>query len=478
MARIRFGTDGWRAVIAEEFTFANVRLITQAIARYIVHDGRRRQGIVVGYDNRFLSPEFAQEVTAVFNGNGIKVYLCALTTPTPVVAYTVQKLGTAGAVMLTASHNPADYHGLKFIPYYAAPAMPEVTDKIRAILDRMKDSGPEILRMDSTEARKRGLLEYIEPRDDYLQHLARIIDTKVIQKVSPTVVVDPMHGAGIGYLETFLTALGCRVLTNRDYRDPLFGGSLPDPGEQYLQPLREKVLRNSALVGVALDGDADRLGVIDSTGEYWGANKILTLFLDHLVRSRGWNGIVARTVATTHMLDRLAQFHGVEIVETPVGFKYIGEQMRLKDAFLGGEESGGLSIRGHVPEKDGILAAALFIEMLCAAGQEPSSLLTNIYQRVGALYSGRIDISTSPETKARVIVNLREWEPKKLGSLKVREIKRIDGMKIILEGDCWCLIRASGTEPLFRIYAEAPTKEQRDRLQNAICDTLNISLFQ
>ncbi|MCW3488769.1 phosphoglucomutase/phosphomannomutase family protein [Dethiobacter alkaliphilus] len=471
MAEITFGTDGWRAIIAEDFTFDNVRCVSQAIATHLRDEGLADRGIVIGFDTRFLAEKFALVVAEVMTGYNIQVYLCKTHTPTPVVAHAVTVHNAGGAVMLTASHNPAEYLGIKFIPAYAGPALPADIAPIVACLVDIQKSGT-VDRYSLTHAWEKGLVETIEPMEEYVKHVEKLIDFSAIKKSGINVVVDPMYGAGIGYLDEFLTKHGCKVETINNKRDPLFGGALPEPTAHHLKALAEKVKETKADIGVALDGDADRLGVIDPSGRYYSPNEILTLFMEYLIESRGWEGTVARTVATTHMLDRIADHHGFSIVETPVGFKYIGQAMREQDAFLGGEESGGVSIRGHVPEKDGILGCLLFIEMLAKTGKTAAQLLKEISDRYGPLYSERIDLRTTEEAKKDIINNMENWEPKELAGTPVVSQSRVDGLKIVLENGNWCLVRASGTEPVFRIYVEADSEEEKKKIQQHVKQTL------
>ncbi len=467
MTEIAFGTDGWRAVIAEDFTFANVRCVTQAIAQHLREQGLQEKGVVIGYDTRFLAEKFAMVVAEVMAGNDIPVYLCKKYTPTPVVAHAVAKRGAGGAVMLTASHNPADYLGIKFIPAYAGPALPEDIKPIVSCMATIISTGA-VNSSCLNKAEERGLLEIIEPMADYEEHVASIIDFAAISQANTHVVVDPMYGAGIGCMEELLTRRGCKVDVIHNWRDPLFGGAMPEPTSSHLKSLVSKVQETKAAVGIALDGDADRLGVVDPEGRYYSPNEVLTLFLDYLVYSRGWKGAVARTVATTHMLDRMAKHYGFTVVETPVGFKYIGQAMREQDAFLGGEESGGVSIRGHIPEKDGILAGLLFIEMLAVTGKTPKQLMAEISQRFGPLKSERIDLRTSEEAKEAIMERMNSWNPRTLTGSPVVSLSRVDGLKIMLENGNWCLVRPSGTEPVFRIYVEAASEKEKDAIAQEV----------
>ncbi|MDK2820474.1 MAG: hypothetical protein PWP31_439 [Clostridia bacterium] len=469
---IKFGTDGWRAIIADEFTFANVRSVTQAIANYLLNQEGSRE-VIIGYDNRFLAPEFAAIVAEVLTANGFTIYLPERSVPTPVTAWAIKQYKAAGALMLTASHNPPNYCGLKFIPDYAGPAVPEITD---AIENEMKKviTGGQIKRQDLEKARESGLVKELEVRTAYLQYLKGLIDVDVIKAANLKVVVDPMYGAGIGYLADFLKEAGCEVHTIHNYRDPLFGGSLPEPSAKGLVELANKVKEKEFDLGLALDGDADRFGVIDNDGTYITANEVLYLILAHLVKNRKLMGPVTRTVATTHFLDKLAAANGLEVFETPVGFKYIGQFLQEKDCVLGGEESGGMSIRGHIPEKDGILATALIAELRAVERQSLRDILEDLHGRYGKLVSERLDLKVSPEVKTRVLGELSDFAPDKVGGLTVTERLSIDGVKLNLEDGSWALIRPSGTEPLLRLYVEAPNKECLRLIQQDLISKLRI----
>ncbi len=467
MSEVSFGTDGWRAVIADGFTFANVRCVSQAIARHLLDQGLGEKGVVVGFDTRFMADKFALVVTEVMTGNGIKVFLCKKHTPTPVVAHAVTVRRAGGAVMLTASHNPAEYMGIKYIPAFAGPALPADIEPITTCMEGILQTGA-VNRRNLTQAWERGLVDIVEPQEDYFRHLETLIDFDVIRQAGIKAVIDPMYGAGIGYLDLILKEHNCDAWAIHNERDPLFGGSLPEPTAEHLSELADKVREMKADIGLALDGDADRLGIIDPSGRFFSPNEVLTLFLEYLAQSRKWQGTVARTVATTHMLDRMAQHYGYEVVETPVGFKYIGQAMREKDAFLGGEESGGVSMRGHVPEKDGIMAALLFVEMLARTGKTARQMLDDIFSRFGPLYSQRLDLRTSPEAKDEIVSKMEKWQPDQVSDIKVASLSRVDGLKIILENGSWFLVRPSGTEPVFRIYVEAESEQEKKRLQEEV----------
>ncbi|MFA5881202.1 MAG: phosphoglucomutase/phosphomannomutase family protein [Eubacteriales bacterium] len=473
MPSIKFGTDGWREIIAREFTFENVKFVTQAIAEYVCSQKMADRGVVIGFDNRFLAEKFAEAVAEVLCGNGIKVFMTGRATPTPVTAFAVKHLRAAGAVMLTASHNPPEYNGIKFIPEYAGPALPYITDEIEVNVNKVVDSGKYTdLRYD--KAVSQGLVTDINPFEDYISHLKTVINLKEIGSAKLKIIVDPIYGAGIGYLDRILEDAGCQVQVIHGYRDTLFGGSMPDPSAKVLTKLRELVISEKANLGLAMDGDADRFGIIDSDGTYITPNQVLSLVYYHLINSRGLKGPVARSVATTHMLDRIADSYGLEVDETPVGFKYIGESMMKKGSILGGEESGGLSIAGHIPEKDGILAAALIAEVVAVEKMPIRSILQKLARKFGTLASERLDIHTTIENKEQVLNKLKEAAPSDIAGMPVKKTLAVDGKKFVMEDGSWVLIRASGTEPLFRIYAESDSTEKLKKLQSSVREILGL----
>ncbi len=474
MAPIKFGTDGWRAIIAKDFTFANCRAVTQGIASYINCNNLGKKGIVIGCDNRFMAEQFAQECARVMAGNGIKVILLKKAGPTPVTAFTVWEKETSGAIMITASHNPYYYSGIKFIPEYAGPALPDITDVIEKEVNRVLSEG-KVYELDLAEAVKLGLYEECEIEREYRSHLLKLIKGEYFGQKSLKVVVNPMFGAGIGYLDQILAELGCEVRAINNYRDAFFGGNLPEPTAGNLGDLRRAVLAYEADLGLALDGDADRFGIIDRNGEFINANRFMSLLLDHLIKTRSFRGPVCRSLATTHMLDRIARKNGLSVIETPVGFKYIGEALRDKACMLGGEESGGLSIFGHIPEKDGILACLLAAEMVAYNGkslEESSGDLTNEY---GTVQSRRTDIEVSNEDKNLILEKIADYSPKTVAGLKVDSLSRVEGSKIVLEDGSWVLVRPSGTEPLFRVYVEAGDKSMMEAIQEEVGRSLGLT---
>lgn len=470
MIQISFGTDGWRGVIARDFTFDNVELVAQAVAMYINNHRLAGRGVVVGYDNRFLSDRFARTAADVLNDNGIKVYALNGPVPTPVAAFAIKEYYAGGAVMITASHNPPEYNGFKFIPAYAGPALPHITKEIEENIRLLNEGRSDL----SYREAHSGSRQEIDPRQAYFEHLGRLVAFDAVLRAGLKIVVDPLYGAGIGFLEDILKIAGVRVQVIHNQRDPLFGGTLPEPAGQSLLELSAQVVESGADLGLALDGDADRFGIVDCDGSYLSSNQFLPLVYYHLLAARDLKGPVVRTVATTHLLDRIAGQYGMHVFETPVGFKYIGQHLMEKDCLLGGEESGGLSIRGHVPEKDGMLAGLLAAEIVAFHGRNLGDLLGKVWSRFGRLYSERLDIHTSPGKKEQVLKTLEKMAPAEVAGMKVVGQLAMDGTKMILEDGSWFLVRASGTEPLFRIYVEATEPEKLEKIQQW-CRSLLIS---
>ncbi|HEY9766618.1 MAG TPA: phosphoglucomutase/phosphomannomutase family protein, partial [Chroococcales cyanobacterium] len=367
MSKIKFGTDGWRDIIAENFTFPNVRLVARAIAEYVKDSYSDDRPVVIGYDTRFLARDFATTVAEVLEGAGIKALLSKRDVPTPVIAFAARNLNTAGAVMITASHNPPQYCGIKYIPDYAGPATKEITDRIVANVERLQKEGNQ-------GEEGHFSIETFDPMPEYLADLRGKVDFEVIRKANLKVVFDPLYGTGRGYADVLLAEAGCQVDSIHAFVDPLFGGGMPEPNPRYLGDLRERILKTGADLGLATDGDADRFGVMDEGGNYFTPNQVIALLLRHLVKNRGAKGSVVRTVATTHLIDRIAAHYGLLVHETPVGFKFVGEWMRKEAVVIGGEESGGLSVLGHIPEKDGILADLLVAEMVAVEGKPLSAI--------------------------------------------------------------------------------------------------------
>lgn len=457
---IRFGTSGWRAITADEFTDANVRVVVHAIANLVVAGEHRDRPIVVGNDTRFMSERFVRLAGSILADHGIVALLCDRPTPTPVISYTVRSLRAAGAINFTASHNPPEYLGLKFSSADGAPALPEVTTAIEAEIERLQaDPSAAPVTTGAT-----GRFEEIDPADDYLTDLAGKVDLDAIAKSGLRIAYDPLWGTGRGYLNRVLAEHGVAVETLHDWRDVYFGGRSPEPNETNSAELIATVAEGRADLGLSTDGDADRFGIVDRDGRFMTANDILAVLVDYLIESRGWEGGVARSVATTHLVDRVAAKHGREVFETPVGFKYIGELINADRIVLGGEESAGLSIKGHIPEKDGILACLLVAEAVASRGKSVGAMLAELIATVGALYNRRIGVRLTDAQTARLRERLALETPDEIGGRRVVRTDRTDGAKFLLDDESWVLMRPSGTEPLVRIYAESATAEQLEVL--------------
>lgn len=455
MSSIKFGTDGWRGIISDDFTFDNARVVAQAVADYLKEKGSAERGVVVGYDARLLSAKYAEEVAAVLAGNGIKVFLVLKMVATPVVSFMVTSLGAAGGLMITASHNPAQYNGIKFKGEYGGSALQEMTRSIEEKLYknpvcRPCPQSPKIIRFN--------------PDRDYLEHLKRITNTQVIKQAGLKVVVDTMHGSGRGYLKEILTQIGVKVHEIRGDNNPGFGGMNPEPIPPNIQPLQRAVKKFSADVGLATDGDADRLGAVDAKGEFVNPHYVYALILRHLVETRRWKGPVAKTFSTTQMIDLMGGRYRLPVYETPIGFKYICDLFLKKDLLIGGEESGGIAFRSHIPERDGILAGLMLLEVMATARQPLDRLVKSIQEEVGAFEYDRLDLPISTAGKESLLYTLAEKPPPNLGNIAVSGQRLLDGVKLFLEDDGWILFRASGTEPRLRIYAEARGKENVSRI--------------
>lgn len=388
MKKITFGTDGWRGVIADDFTFDNVKIVAQAISDYVLETYENPK-IIIGYDYRFHSENFAKICADILSANAIHVLFSNNPIPTPAVAHAVVKKEASGAIMITASHNPYYYNGIKFIPHYGGPANTQITDKIIKNVERIQKEGLKDINPD------KDLIEYFDYKEVYLNDILNLIDKKAFKGKQLKVLVNPMYGCGIGYIDEALRRLGCDVKVINNWRDPLFGGHLPEPNLENMKDLLEIIKTEEFDLGLATDGDADRFGVVNPDGQFISANEVIFLLTDYLINTRGKASSVARTVATTSMIDKIAQKHGMRCIETPVGFKYIAECLMKEDALIGGEESGGLSIKGHVPEKDGILADLLVAEAVAKLEKSPKEILDRIESEYGKLYNKRIDVRTT-----------------------------------------------------------------------------------
>ena len=464
MTDIKFGTSGWRGILADDFTFANARLVCQAIAKYLKGEGSATQGVVVAYDTRFLSEVFAATAAEILAGNGIPAFFTTRDTPTPVVSFAIREGKRAGGINITASHNPSEYNGIKFSPSQGGPAPNSVTN---AIEDLIRNITPqEVKTLPFAEARDRGLVTDIDPRESYFGHLRDLLDTEALGKAGLKVAVDVLYGTGRDYLDGFLREAGVEVELLHGYRDPLFGGQRPEPSEEYLEPLAERIKETGAHLGLAVDADADRFGVMDGEGRYHEANMILGLLFDHLIKTRGWEGGVARSVATSHLVDRVAKAHGRPVFVTPVGFKYLGEYILSNQALMVGEESEGFSMKNHLPEKDGVLACLLVAEMVAITGKGIPALLEDLFARVGPVCTQRLNLKLPPEIKDRLLMRLKSPRDTFAG-LKIVDHITVDGHKFLLEDGSWVCFRPSGTEPVVRFYLEASSPEGLERLRRA-----------
>lgn len=458
---ISFGTDGWRAVIADTFTFANLRLVAQAVADAI-NDEHQTQGttnppeIVIGYDTRFLSDRFAIEVARVMAGNGIVAWLSRADVPTPAVSYNVKAKGAAAGVVITASHNPPRYNGFKLKAHYGGSATKEQAKLVEQQLRRMETEGRGPNMMDYQHGLDRDLIRRFDPTWIYYQHLSEFIDLDKISERELNVVTDAMYGAGRGSLPMILSRTRTHVTEIRGDMNPGFGGIHPEPIAHYLTELNAAIQRTHADVGLATDGDADRIGAVDAHGNFVDPHHIFALVLRHLVEHKGMSGDVVKTISTTYMIDNMAEKYGLTLHETPVGFNHIGDLMMTHDVLIGGEESGGISIKGHIPEGDGILMGLLLLEVMAYAAAPLHEIIADLQRQFGPACYARNDVRLTKQLlKSDVVRQLQETAPQTLNGETVERINTLDGIKYYMADDSWLLIRPSGTEPVLRIYAEA-----------------------
>ena len=472
---IHFGTDGWRAVISDTFTFHNLRLVTQAIADAVASPGWNEgapdrfkptsDAVVVGFDTRFLSDRYAQDVARVLAGNGYTVYLAQSHTPTPAISYAIRHLGARAGVMITASHNAPRYNGVKLKSSYGGSSLPEQARRVEIYLNDNEERarGPNL--MDFEKARDAGLIKKFNPVPAYYDHLRTLIDFDTIGERRRHVVVDSMYGSGKGVIAGILQGTGCEVHEIRGDLNPGFGGVHPEPIGIHLGALAGAIAAGHGSFGIATDGDADRVGAMDERGRFVDPHKIMALALQHLHEKRGLTGSVIRTVSTTRMLDRLCKRYGLDIHETPVGFNHIADHMLVEDVLIGGEESGGISFKGHIPEGDGVLMGLLLIEIVAASGGTLSDLVDQLLKDVGPAFYARTDLRLKRPVQKQVMTSrLVDDAPASIGGEKVLEVRTTDGAKYIMGDDSWLLIRPSGTEPVLRVYAEGRTEAMRDAL--------------
>jgi phosphoglucomutase len=464
--QIKFGTSGWRAVVAEDFTFANVKRAVSGIARYVAKQKPRgeKARVIVGRDPRFLGETFCAMAAGILEAHGIRPVMVAEPAPTPAFAYAVVQTKADGVINFTASHNPPQYNGIKFSTPDGCPALPEVTKAIEGEIEASdREGGLPAKAHENGDAAGR---ESLDVKERYLKRLGEIVDTDAMRRAKLKVCFDPMWGAARGYSDEFLRAAGVEVATVHDYRDVLFGGHAPEPDDHLLKDLRDKMRETGAQIGIATDGDADRFGIVDADGTFLQPNYVIALLFDYLVESRGWKNGVAKSVATTNLINAVAKARGIELFETPVGFKYIGELIMQDKIAIGGEESAGLSIRHHVPEKDGVLAGLLCCEMVAKRGKSLGEQLKELSNQVGSYYPQRENFRLTPEVKEKFNGKLKS-DPAEFCGCKVAEVVRTDGLKLIFEDGSWVCYRLSGTEPVVRVYSEARSERDLERLAAA-----------
>ncbi len=461
MSVIKFGTSGWRAILAEDFTLANIRLAAAGIAAYVKSQPAPHR-VLIGRDPRFLGECFVDETARVLATAGVAPIVITDPAPTPAIAYAVRALKTSGAINFTASHNPPEYNGIKFSTPDGAPALPEVTHRIEAAIAAIESAGAPIPQSGPPPDG----FETADVKPAFLARIAEIVDLKAIARSGVRIVYDPFWGAGRGYPSDLLRQAGVPVETVHDFRDVLFGGHAPEPDGELLNAARARMKETGAVLGIATDGDADRFGILDAGGAFIQPNYVIALLFDYLVESRGWRNGVAKSVATTNLVNALAEEYKIPLYETPVGFKYIGELINQDKIVIGGEESAGLTIRGHVPEKDGVLAGLLVAEMVAVRGRSLAEQLRALFAKVGSYYPVRENFHLTPEVKAAFTEKLKS-DPVELSGRKVVKIVRTDGLKLILQDGSWVCYRLSGTEPVVRAYTEARSEHDMESLKAA-----------
>jgi alpha-D-glucose phosphate-specific phosphoglucomutase len=461
MSVIKFGTSGWRSIVAGDFTYANIRLAVAGIAAYVKTQPQPHR-VLVGRDPRFMGESFVDETARVLAGAGVTPIVIPEAAPTPAIAYAVRTLKTSGAINFTASHNPPEYNGIKFNTHDGAPALPEVTKQMEAAIAQLESIGAPIPKAEPPA----GGFETADVKPTFVKRIAELVDLKAIAKSGIKVVYDPFWGSGRGYTSDLLREAGVTCETVHDYRDVLFGGHAPEPDDHLLGDCKAKMKEIGAHLGVATDGDADRFGIVDEDGTFIQPNYIIALLFDYLVETRGWKNGVAKSVATTNLINALAEYHKVPLYETPVGFKYIGELILEDKIAIGGEESAGLTIRGHVPEKDGVIADLLVAEMVATRGKSLGVQLRELFGKVGSFYPVRENFRLTDEQKAKFTEKLKA-DPTELSGRKVASVVRTDGLKLILDDGSWVCYRLSGTEPVVRAYTEARNEADMENLKAA-----------
>ncbi len=461
---IQFGTDGWRALMSEEFTVENVKICAQAVCNFMLDRDMGQNGLIIGYDTRFNSEVFAKTVAEVAAGNQIPVILCDRPCPTPVLSYNLVSKECGAGVVITASHNSKEWNGFKFKPSYGGSASPEIISEIETYISSI--GNPEkIPTMPIESAKEMGLLEQIDPEPIYLNHIAELVNLKRIRNAGLNIAVDSMHGAGSRYFTKLMEGGSSKVVEIRSKHDPSFPNMIqPEPIAKNLGPLIDFMVHSNFDVGLATDGDADRLGLIDENGNYISTLQTFSLICQHLLENLGMKGPIVKSITMTNVIDKLGELHEIEVIDTPVGFKYLGPVMMEENAIAAGEESGGYGFNGHIPERDGLLSGLLILDMMSITQLNPSDLLEELEELVGVYHYDRHDIEFDEKDREEKLITITGSEFESIGDLKVVSTDNRDGLKLNLEEDSWALIRFSGTEPLIRIYAEASTTDQVEKI--------------
>ncbi|MFH0732660.1 MAG: phosphoglucomutase/phosphomannomutase family protein [Candidatus Omnitrophota bacterium] len=466
MHTIKFGTDGWRGVIAEDFTFANVRKVAQAIAEYLkptcLPAGRQPAAVIVGYDRRFLSEEYAKAICEVLAGNGLKTLFAGKPTPTPAITLAIKQRGLSGGIVVTASHNPAKFNGIKFKTKDAMPADEQITKQLEELIGK---SEPKLL--DFNTAKDSNLIEIENVDNAYVDFVKKYIKLDLISRQKPDLLVDYMHGAGAGYVEKILSETGCSVRAIRDELNPLFGGVSPEPVPRNLQVFLKTAKKLKPKLGIALDGDADRIAACGADGVYLSSGQIISLILLHLLEHSNLRGTVVKTISGTNLINKIADDYKLKLLEMRIGFKHISKVMLTEDVLIGGEESGGIGFKGYIPERDGIVSGLFLLKMVAARNKSIDKIMKDVNKKYGVFYYDRLDLHIPVKNGDELISALKKSAPGKIFGKDILKIKTYDGIKYILKDESWLLIRPSGTEPVIRIYAETPKRSDLKNLLNA-----------
>lgn len=471
---IKFGTDGWRGIIADDFTFDNVKYCAQGVSDYLINQGLGDRGLVVGYDTRFSSKEFALTVAEVSSGNGVRTFLCDRPCPTPVVSYNVISRNAGGAGIITASHNPPRWNGFKYKPEYAGSASPEIVDLLEKYI-KIAEESKSVKSLGWDKSLLSNVGDNIDPSIPYISHIAKLVDIEAIKNAGLKVIVDPMYGAGSGYFSSLLKGGNTEIREIHSEQNPNFPGmTQPEPVEKNLGILSGEVTQNNADVGLALDADADRFGLIDENGRYINPLQVFALLALYLLEVKDQRGALIKSLTSSNMIYKLGEMFGVSVVETPVGFKYIGPTMTKEDALMGGEESGGFGFRGHIPERDGILSGLFIVDMMVKMKKKPSQLIEYLYSKVGPHYYRRYDVTFDASRRNIISEKISSIGIHSMGDINISRIDQFDGTRLLMEDGSWLAIRFSGTEPLLRIYSESTSQNQVDILISKARDLIGV----